>query len=64
MQGTQRGAFTPQERRAAVLALLVAAAIAVAAVMLQQAAGPSLGPWGAEQASVTMPGVLDAQPAA
>ena len=63
MQRTERGAFTREERRAAVWALLIAAVIAVAAVMIQQATGPSLGPWGAEQASASLPGVLDAEPA-
>jgi len=62
MQRTQRGAFTREERKAAIWALLIAAVIAAAAMMLQQLTGPSLGPWSAEQAAASMPGVLDAQP--
>ena len=63
MQRMERGAFTREERKAAVWALLIAALIAVAAVTIQQFTGPSLGPWGVEQAAATLPGVLDAQPA-
>ena len=39
-------------------------AIALLAMTVQQVTGPSLGPWGADQAAVAMPGVLDAQPVA
>ena len=63
MSSSQRGAFTREERKTALWALLIAALIAVAAVMIQQATGPSLGPWGVEQAAATLPDVLDAQPA-
>lgn len=62
MQGTQRGAFTREERKAAMWALLIAAVIAAVAMLVQQLTGPSLGPWGVEQAAAAMPGVLDAQP--
>ena len=61
MRRTERGAFTHEERKAAVWALLIAAGVAVLAMLVQQ---PSLGPWGAEQAAVSMPGVLEAQPVA
>ena len=64
MRSTGPGAFTPEERKAAVWALLIAAMIAVLGFMIQQWAGPSLGPWGADQAAASMPGVLDAQPVA
>jgi hypothetical protein len=45
-------------------ALLIAALIAALALVIQQWTQPSLGPWGAEQASASIPGVLDAQPVA
>jgi hypothetical protein len=61
---SERGPFTREERKAAVLALLIAVGIALIATMIQQWTGPSLGPWGADQAAASMPGVLDAQPVA
>ena len=62
MQRMERGAFTREERKAAVWALLIAVIVAVLAMVIQQ---PSLlGPWSAEQASASLPGVLDAQPVA
>ena len=61
MRRTERGAFTHEERKAAVWALLIAAIVAVLAMAIQQ---PSLGPWGVEQAAATMPGVLEAEPVA
>jgi len=64
MRSSQRGAFTREERKAALWALLIAGVIAFSALMLQQLTGPSLGPWGVEQAAVAMPDVLDAQPVA
>lgn len=64
MGSSQRGAFSREERKAALWALLVAGVIAFMALMFQQSTQPSLGPWGAEQASVAMPDVLDAQPVA
>lgn len=64
MAGKNDGAFTPEERRAAVWALLIAALIAVAGAGLQRWSGPSLGPWGGDQAALSAPGVLDARPAA
>jgi hypothetical protein len=64
MRRTERGAFSHDERKAAVLALLIAAGIAVLAMMIQQLTGPSLGPWGGDQAAASMPGVLEAQPVA
>ncbi len=59
MRNTQRGAFTREERKVAMWALLIAAVVAAMAMAMQQ---PSLGPWSAEKASAAMPGVLDAQP--
>ncbi|HYC98434.1 hypothetical protein [Brevundimonas sp.] len=64
MRISEGGPFTPEERKAAVLALLIAAGIAVFGLMVQQWTGPSLGPWGGDQAAASMPGVLDAQPVA
>ena len=64
MRMSERGPFTPEERKAAVLALLIAIGIALLATMIQQSIGPSLGPWSADQATASMPGVLDAQPVA
>lgn len=64
MRSTGRGAFTPEERKAAVWALLIAAMIAVFGLAVQQWTQPSLGPWGADQAAASIPGVLDAQPVA
>ena len=60
----ERGAFTREERKAAMWALLIAAMIAALALVIQQWTQPSLGPWGAEQAAASIPGVLDAQPVA
>ncbi len=64
MHTTERGAFTREERKAALIALLIAALIATTGLMIQQLTGPSLGPWGVDQAAVSMPEVLDAQPIA
>ena len=64
MSSSQRGAFSREERKAALWALLIAGVIAFTALMFQQWTQPSLGPWGAEQASIAMPDVLDAQPVA
>lgn len=64
MRSKGRGAFTPEERKAAVWALLIASLIAFMALMIQQWTQPSLGPWGGDQAAVSIPGVLDAQPVA
>ncbi|HYD29038.1 hypothetical protein [Brevundimonas sp.] len=64
MRSTRRGAFSPEERKAAVWALLIASLIAATALLIQQSTRPSLGPWGADQAAASIPGVLDAQPVA
>ena len=64
MRMSERGPFTREERKAAMLALLIAVGIALLATMIQHWTGPSLGPWGADQAAAAMPGVLDAQPVA
>ena len=62
MSRTRKSAFSREERKAAMWTLLAAAVIAASAMMVQQLTGPSLGPWGMEQATVSMPDVLDAQP--
>ena len=64
MRSSQRGAFTREERKAAMWALLIAIVIAAVAMLVQPWTQPSLGPWGAEQAAVSTPDVLDAQPIA
>ena len=64
MSSSQRGAFSREERKAALWALLIAGVIAFTALMFQQWTQPSLGPWGAEQESIAMPDVLHAQPVA
>lgn len=64
MRSSQRGAFTHEERKAAVWALLIAAMIAGLGLIFQQMTGPSLGPWGADQAAASLPDVLEAQPVA
>ncbi|GAA0869830.1 hypothetical protein GCM10009116_16660 [Brevundimonas basaltis] len=64
MGNSQQGAFTAEERKGALWALLIAGVIAFLALLFQQSTQPSLGPWGADQASVAMPDVLDAQPIA
>ena len=61
MRRTERGAFTHEERKAAVWALLIAAIVAVLAMAIQQ---PSLGPWGVEQAAATIAAMSSAQTAA
>lgn len=59
------GVFSRGERRAALLALLAAALIAVLSAAVQQFTRPSLGPGGVDAyASAPPPGVLDAQPIA
>jgi hypothetical protein len=61
--GKSNGAFSPQERKAALWALLMAGLIAAIGIMAQQWSQPSVGPGGmaAYETAVT-PGVLDAQP--
>lgn len=62
MRRTERGAFTPEERKAALWALLISAVIALLGLAVQQWTQPSLGPWAGDQAAASIPGVLDAQP--
>lgn len=64
MQGKSRSAFSRQERKAALWALLAAAMIAALGLAVQQWTRPSLGPWGGDQVVASIPGVLDAQPVA
>jgi len=64
MRETERGAFSHEERKAAVWALLIAAMVAILGLMIQQMTGPSLGPWGADQAAASLPDVLEAEPVA
>lgn len=57
------GAFTPQERKTAMWALLTAALLAAMGLMIQQYSQPSVGPGGIDAyATASTPGVLDAQP--
>jgi len=57
------GVFTPRERKTALVALLVAAAVAAGGMVLQPLMKPSLGPGGADAyLSAPTPGVLDATP--
>ena len=62
VMGTRQRVFTRDEMRIAVIALLTAAALAIFGMIIQDMIGPSLGPWGAEPAVDSLPGVLDAQP--
>ena len=55
------GVFTPQERKAALLALVGAALIVALGMLLQQWTQPSLGGMDA-YVSAPPPGVLQAQP--
>ncbi len=64
MQVQSRSAFSRQERKVAMWALLAAALIAATGLMLQQWTRPSLGPWGGDQTVATLPDVLDAEPVA
>lgn len=64
MRETERGAFSHEERKAAVWALLIAAMVEILGLMIQQMTGPSLGPWGADQAAASLPDVLEAEPVA
>ena len=57
------GVFSPQERKSALWALLMAGLIAVMGMVIQQWSHPSVGPGGVEAyMTVQVPGVLDAQP--
>ncbi|MFN3668056.1 MAG: hypothetical protein ACK4VY_01990 [Brevundimonas sp.] len=57
------GAFSPQERKTALWALLMAGLIAGMGIMIQQWSQPSVGPGGVEAYVIApAPGVLDAQP--
>lgn len=57
------GAFTPQERKTAMWALLMAALLAAMGLMIQQYSQPSVGPGGIDAyMTASAPGVLDAQP--
>jgi hypothetical protein len=60
---TGTGAFSPRERRVALLALLAAVLIAALGALVQPLLTPSVGPWGGETSrSAPTPGVLDATP--
>lgn len=57
------GVFSPQERKTALWALLMAGLIAAMGVVTQQWGPPSVGPGGADAyMAAPAPGVLDAQP--
>ena len=62
MRGSN-GVFSPQERKTALWALLMASLIAAMGMMIQQWSRPSVGPGGvAAYMTAPVPGVLDAQP--
>jgi hypothetical protein len=57
------GAFTPQERKTAMWALLMAGVLAALGLMIQQFSQPSVGPGGVDAyMTASAPGVIDAQP--
>ena len=57
------GVFSPQERKTALWALLMAGLIAVMGIVIQQWSQPSVGPGGVEAyMTASHPGVLDARP--
>jgi hypothetical protein len=57
------GVFSPQERKAALWALLMAGLIAALGLVAQQWSQPSVGPGGMAAYEIpATPGVLDAQP--
>ena len=61
-----KGVFSPQERKTALWALLMAGLIAAVGLVIQQRSEPSVGPGGIEayMTAPPIPGVLDAQPVA
>lgn len=63
MRGSN-GVFSPQERKSALWALLMAGLIAAMGTVVQHWGPPSVGPGGAQayMAAPPAPGVLDAQP--
>jgi hypothetical protein len=57
------GTFSPRERKAALWALLMAGLIVAMGMMIQQWSPASVGSRGSEAyMTVSVPGVLDAQP--
>ena len=57
------GVFSPQERKMALWALLMAGLIAVMGMVIQQWSQPSVGPGGVDAyRTAPVPGVLDARP--
>ena len=60
---SSNGVFSPQERKTALWALLMAGLIAIMGFVIQQWSQPSVGPGGVDAyMSATPPGVIDAQP--
>jgi hypothetical protein len=60
---SSNGVFSPQERKTALWALLMAGLIAAMGMVVQQWSQPSVGPGGIEAyMTAQVPGVLDAQP--
>ena len=55
--------FSPRERRIALMAVIVAAALAVIGLGLDRLTGPSLGLYGQDSMTSALPGVLEARPA-
>lgn len=59
------GVFTPQERKTALWALLMAGLVAGMGLVIQEWAPPSVGPGGLDAyVTAPTPGVLDARPIA
>ena len=58
---TEGGVFTPQERKAALWALIGAAVVAASGIIVQEHMRPSLGGMD-DYVSAPPPGVLEAQP--
>ena len=55
--------FSHRERRIALLAVAVAAALAATGIGLDRLKGPSLGLYGQDSMTAAIPGVLEAHPA-
>lgn len=59
------GVFSPQERKTALWALMMAGLVAALGIVIQQSSQPSVGPGGIDAyMTAPAPGVVDAQPVA
>lgn len=57
------GVFSPQEKKTALWALMMAGLIAALGIVVQQGSQPSVGPGGIDAyMAAPAPGVVDAQP--